>query len=180
MAFGSDGAAVMMGQRGGVAAQLKKEIPWIVTNHCVAHRLALATSQAADQVPYIKRFKLILGQLYRFYEYSAVRTAGLKEIQDVLNDPRLKLTEAKYVRWLSHEKAVGNLSRCLPSVITSLEREATERHDAQAHGLAMFVKKYDFIATLLMFCDVLPPLASLSRALQRRDLDYSVVRPLIA
>ena len=145
----------------------------------MAHRLALATSQAADQIHYIKRFNSILGQLYRFYEFSAVRTAGLKEIQDVLNDPRLKLTEAKDVHWLSHEKAVVKLSRCLPSVITSLEREATERHKAQAYGLAMFVKKYDFIATLLKFCDVLPPLASLSRALQHRDLDYSVVRPLI-
>ena len=67
--------------------------------------------------------------------------AGLKEIQDVLNDPRLKLMEAKDVRWLFHERAVSNLRRCLPSVIASLEREASERHDAQSLGLARFVQK---------------------------------------
>ena len=65
------------------------------------------------------------------------------------------------MRWLSHDKAVENLQKCLPSVITSLEREASERHDAQALGLATFVKKYKFVATLLMLSDVLPPLASL-------------------
>ena len=103
--------------------------------------------------------------MYSFYDYSAVRTAG---IQEVLNDPRLKLSKASDVRWLSHDKAVENLRKCLPSVINSLEREASERHDAEALGLATFVKKYKFVATLLMLSDVLPPLASLSRAFQKR------------
>ena len=69
-----------------------------------------------------------------------MRIAGLKSIQEVVNDPQLKLTQAKDVQWLSHENAVRNLWQCLPSVLTSLEREATERNDAQAHGLAVFVK----------------------------------------
>jgi hypothetical protein len=175
VAFGSDGAS----RRNGVSALLKQIAPWIIANHCVAHRLALATAQAADEVPYIKKFKAILGQLYRFYSYSGVRMAGLKEIQDVLNDPRLKLTEAKVVRWLSHERAVSNLRRCLPSVLVSLDREASKRHDAQALGLATFLKKANFIATLLLLCDILPPLASLSRILQRQDLNYSLVKPLV-
>ena len=52
--------------------------------------------------------------------------AGLKLIQKVVNDPQLKLNQAKDVRWFSREKAVRNLRQCLPSVLTSLEREATE------------------------------------------------------
>ena len=171
VAFGSDGASVMIGRRNGVSALLKQIAPWIIANHCVAHRLALATAQAADEVPYIKKFKAIFGQLYRFYSYSGVRMAGLKEIQDVLNDPRLKLTEAKDVRWLSHARAVSNLRRCLPLVLVSLDREASERHDAQALGLPTFLKKANFVATLLLLCDILPPLASLSRSLQRQDLN---------
>ena len=125
-------------------------VTWVIANHCVAHRLARATAQAADEIPYIKKIKAILGQLYRFYSYSGVSMAGLKEIQDVLNNPRLKLTEAKDVRWLSHERAVSNLRRCLSSVIASLEREASEQHDAQALGLNICKKKNDFVVTLLM------------------------------
>ena len=39
--FGSDGAAVMVGRRSGVAAQLKEHNPEIVSLHCGAHKLAL-------------------------------------------------------------------------------------------------------------------------------------------
>ena len=77
-------------------------------------------------MPYVKRFKSILDQLYRFYENSAVRTVDLRAIEDVLNDPKVELTQAKDVRWLSHDKAVINFHSCLPSVIVSLEREASE------------------------------------------------------
>ena len=82
--FGSDGASAMIGNRNGVAAKLKEKVPWLVNNHCVAHRLALASSQAAVTIAYMKKFKDIVAQLFRFYDFSAVRTAGLKDIQSVL------------------------------------------------------------------------------------------------
>lgn len=70
------------------------------------------------------------------------------------------------------------MRKCLPSVITSLEREAQEQNDAQASGLATFVKKYILVGTLYMLSDV-PPLAKLSHAFQRRNVDFSMVKPLI-
>lgn len=81
VAFGSDGAAVMVGNKNGVAAQLRSEVPYLLSNHCVAHRLALASAQAASEIPYLKKFKRIVEQLFRFYAYSGVRTSGLREIQ---------------------------------------------------------------------------------------------------
>lgn len=45
--LGSDGASVMLGVRGDVSTLLKEEIPFLVANHCIAHRLALACAQAA-------------------------------------------------------------------------------------------------------------------------------------
>lgn len=178
--LGSDGASVMLGRRGGVATLLKARVPFMIANHCVAHRLALACGQASNEVPYLRKFKAILDQLYRFYDNSPVRTAGLHGIQEVLNEPSLKLSQAKDVRWLSHEKAVNNLRKCLSAVIISLEREATERTCVEAHGLAVFVQKYEFVATLFMLSDVLPPLAQLSRAFQTENIDFSMVRPLVA
>ncbi|CAG2186740.1 unnamed protein product [Mytilus edulis] len=177
-ALGSDGASVMLGRKGGVAALLKESVPTLIANHCVAHRLALASSQAAAAVPYLKKFKAIVEQLYRFYQYSAVRMAALHHIQEILQEPVIKITEAKDVRWLSHDKAVQSIRRCFPSIITSLEREAKERGDAQALGLATFVQKFDFIATLYMMCDLLPPLSQLSKALQAWE-NYASVRKVI-
>ena len=70
----------MSGTRGGVSRLLKDKIPFLVSNHCIAHRLALACGQAANEIPYLKNFKDIIDQIYNFYKYSPVRTAGLKEI----------------------------------------------------------------------------------------------------
>lgn len=77
--FASDGANVMTGCRNGVAARLARRQPLLTSTHCVAHRLALAASQAGDDVPYVSNtFKPTLQQLFYFYENSTVRMAGLK------------------------------------------------------------------------------------------------------
>lgn len=87
MGFGSDGAAVMIGRLSGVATRLHQSNPYLVSVHCVAYHLALACSQAGEKVVYVQKFKKALTTLYCFLQASAVRTAGLKAIQEVLNDP---------------------------------------------------------------------------------------------
>lgn len=77
----SDGASVMVGRENGVAAKLRRRVPHLLNNHCVAHRLALAAAQGAKDISYLQKFKAILGDLHRFYEKSAVRTHALREIQ---------------------------------------------------------------------------------------------------
>ncbi|KAJ8043554.1 hypothetical protein HOLleu_10692 [Holothuria leucospilota] len=177
--FGSDGASVMVGRRNGVASKLREEIPTLINIHCVAHRLALAAGQAATGIPYVVKFKEIIQQLYQFYQNSAVRMAGLTEIQNVLNSPSLRLKEAKDVRWLSHQQAVEAVRKSLSAIIMSLEREASERTDATAAGLLKFVKTYRFMATVCMLCDTLPYLSTLSRLFQRADIDFTTVQPLV-
>ena len=53
--FGSDGASVMVGRSSGVATRLKKHNGEMISIHCSAHRLALASSQVAESVAYLKR-----------------------------------------------------------------------------------------------------------------------------
>ena len=71
------------------------------------------------------------------------------------------------------------MRKCLPSVLSSLEREASERTNAQALGLATFVKDPFFVCSLYFLSDILPHLANLSRAFQRKNIDFSLVRPLL-
>ena len=106
-AFGSDGAPVMIGRREGVAAKLKVHIPHLVSIHCAAHRLALATSHASEKVPYIKRYSKLLESIYHFYQKSTTRQVRLHQMQQVFGDPNLKLKEPKHVRWLSHRMNIG-------------------------------------------------------------------------
>ena len=72
-------------------------------------------------MPYVQKFKRALTTLYWFFQASAVRTAGLKTIQELLNSPSLKMKKAKDVRWLSHDQAVQTIWRTLPAVLSALE-----------------------------------------------------------
>ena len=50
VALGSGGANVMVDKHCGVARRLQSDAPHLVSNHCVAHRLALASAQAANDI----------------------------------------------------------------------------------------------------------------------------------
>ena len=62
--FGSDGARVMVGSRSGVAAHLRELNPGILNIYCVAHCLELATAQAGNQIPYLKKVKDWLAEAF--------------------------------------------------------------------------------------------------------------------
>ena len=86
--IGTDGASTMMGCRNGVVVQLKRITPSVIGVHCAAHRLNLASSQAGDSVPYIKKFNVIICQLFA---NSAVRTAGLEVVQSFIQYNKVNL-----------------------------------------------------------------------------------------
>ena len=41
------------------------------------------------------------------------------------------------------------------------------------------MKKYNFVAALSLFADVLPHLSKLSRTLQSSSLDFSILEPVV-
>ena len=92
-----------------------------------------------------------------------------QNIQDVLNDPMIKVTEAKDVQWLSHVKAVNNLSHCHPLLLHLKKKPQSDMKPK----LAEFMQKYNFTATLLIMCDILPHLANLLPALQCAQLQQA-------
>lgn len=177
--FGSDGASVMTGRHSGVATRLKAHTPRMIAIHCVNHRLALAAAHAADGIPYLMLFKTHLHSLFSFYQNSSVRLAGLHAIQGMLNDPIIKCKEAKDVRWLSHENAIKAVIRTLPSLLVSLDREASERGEPTALGLLRFVKSYKFVACAHLLADVLPHLGRLSRIFQKQNVDLTLIQPCL-
>ena len=76
----------------------------------MAHRLTLAASQVGEKIRFINnKFKLMLRQLFYFYENSSVRSSGLKALQELLETPALKLKKPLDTRWLSHDNACQTL-----------------------------------------------------------------------
>ena len=161
--LGTDGAAVITGQRSGAVkrirdrqleAQQGQSPRWeAVGCHCAAHKLNLATEQAGSD-DYMNKFKGNIRQLYDFFDNSAIRSEGLAVVQKLLEQP---------LNPMSMGNSVLRLKEILPSVLCSLGRESEERGDTKATGLYHFLSHYQFIATMLLSCDVLPVVNILSK-----------------
>lgn len=107
--FGSDGASVMSGGNKGVRGVLMQKQPHLVHIHCMAHRLALCTSQAADTVPAIRNYQQWLTSVFYYFSKSSSREQELHRVQQILESPVLKYKEIHAVRWLSVYQAVDSI-----------------------------------------------------------------------
>lgn len=104
----------------------------------------------------------------------------MEQIQTILIDPLLKFKLPSTTRWLSRPQAVDAVRRSLPSLLLSLDREASEQMDATALGLATLCKTYIFIATLMLMSDILSHVNKISLMFEMESIDFSTVKPVLA
>lgn len=185
----SDGAAVMVGRKNGVATQLKKVNPKLINIHCVCHKLALACGDANDTISYVKEFESLLLQLWKFFEYSCVRTAAFLKAQLALagmNVPKdekkrqligRKLQKACRTRWLSLDKSVQGVFQDYVAILLTLNQFD---NDATGSGLRHKLRKMKFLSMLYIMKEVLPVLAKISKCFQRGMVSFAAIEPTIS
>lgn len=175
--LGSEGAAVMTGVKGGVSGLMKKENPMLVNVHCLAHRLALCTSQAATDIPALKGYQQIITDIYYYFSKSAKRTAGLKRVQEVLESDVLKVKEVHSVRWLSFYNALYAIYCSWGALVTYFATHALS--DAKAKGFLKKITQCEFIAITHFLIDIIPITTQLNLVFQKEDLDLAAVNPVV-
>ena len=185
--FSSDGASVMMGEKSGVATQLRRQNPSLINIHCVCHKLALSCTDTNESLKYIKEVETWLKQLWYFFENSPKRMAKYLKTQIALKKVNLsksttktvasKLKKACRTRWLSLEASVKAVFQDYEAVLQTLDY--FENSDATASGLLKKMKTIKFLGVLYILVDVLPVLGNLSRSFQRDSLNFSSIRPQI-
>ena len=175
--FGSDGASVMTGKNNGVSKRMKDDSPFLLSIHCMAHRLALCTSQAANGIPYLAKFKEILTALYRYFDKSALRSQTLSEFQKIFEHPELKIKEVFDIRWFSFYGALETLNRTWQSLVAYMESRPNS--DDKARGFKKSLKEFNFVATLCMMMDVIPVLTFMSLALQKEHVELASVQAMV-
>ena len=114
--FGSDGAKVMMiGCHNGVNSRLKRSC---VCYTCVAHRLALASADAADQVNYLFGvYRTTVQSPHNYIDHSSVRKEELVLWQETGEEPVLTMKRPFGTRWLSFHECICSLGRTYSSVV---------------------------------------------------------------
>lgn len=100
---------------------MKDDSPFLVSIHYMAHRLALCTSQAANGIPYLAKFKEILTGLHRYFGKSALQSQSLVEFQKIFDHPELKLKEVFDIRLFSFYGTLETLYRTWQSLVAYME-----------------------------------------------------------
>lgn len=149
--------------------------PHLIHIHCMAHRLALCTSQAADCVKQIKMYQEWLTSLYYYFSKSACREHELHKIQVVLESPALKYKEIHAVRWLSVYQAVEAVYRTIDPLITYLHQREMAK-DPKSKGLLKKMATTEFVFITYLLMDTLALVSKLCLTFQEQNLDVAAAK----
>ena len=131
----------------------KQKNPYIISLHWIAHKLALVASQAADSIDYMKNILNACQLFIHFFSHFPNRMSHLKEIQDVVDDPKLSVKQIHTVRWLSMKTAVNTILRTIKSL--NMCREEAAQGDPTAIGLSRELPSFAFITMTCLLSDSL-------------------------
>ena len=174
MGLGTDGAAVMVGCRGGLGVKLKEKNNMLIQVHCIAHRLNLAASQASSGIPYMQDYHRYIQLLYHFFSDSQVRYDKLRELQTLLHGEVKQVPEGTSVRWLSVESAVKMIFGHFDAIVLALEDDKDKT--GKAAGLWKFFTTSVCLLVTALLIDVLTCIGILSLTFQKDSVNLSSIR----
>lgn len=123
-AFGSDGASVMAGKKGGLLAKLRDYTgkSKLLFMHCLAHRLQLAIGKAWKKYEHFSSLEDIVNDVYNFYNNRGhKRKAHLKKTIASMEMKSYVLKKIFKIRWVASEKsAILNLIKSYKGVLEDL------------------------------------------------------------
>lgn len=128
--FASDNANVMLGKNNGLAALIKKDIPWLAIFGCICHSFALCSASACEQLPTeIVRFS---NDIYTYVSNSAKRLREYKEFQKFCEVAEHALLYPSATRWLAFEAVSQRLVEQWTALTLFFALPANEGRDQTA------------------------------------------------
>ena len=174
----SDGASVMTGKYTGVVVQLKGDNDYVVTIHCLPHRLELGIKDSLQCIAIHKKVNSLLKALYKFYHKSAVNRAGLKANFQKQGKNSIFPKRVTGTRWVDHElEALKSFEKGYPFIVGHLESivdgsiPTSAKHKATANGILKKMKNVSVLSFALKLKEVMAILSKLSRTLQEREIN---------
>ncbi|XP_068719463.1 zinc finger protein 862-like [Montipora capricornis] len=159
--LGTDGAAVMVGEVGGVFALLKRDIPHLIKVHCIAHRLELAFADTVKAIPELVEAKTMLQGIWKHYHYSPKAVRELKELAESMQVRAYKAVKADGTRWVPHLKRALDvlLSKNYYAVVSHLQhtsqaRDASITMQGRSSNYCKKLVNYKFLLFLHLLLDI--------------------------
>ena len=176
---GYDGASVMSGCCKGVQTQIRKMAPHAIYIHCNAHCLNLCLVDSAKAVRGASDFFGLLETLYMYVFLSTSKCHVIfMEQQSQLHPDKQhrQLQKLSDTRWPCWHNAVSAVCYTYDAVLATLS-ECVSTFDgtkaAEARGLLLQVKSFQFVLCLTIFDRLLSCAKGLSDVLQGTQVDLA-------
>ena len=184
--LGTDGANVMTGKHNSVFALLKRDVPSLVSIHCIAHKLELGFQDTVKEVKLFKEVKEMLQGIWKHYKYSCKALRELKELAELLDERAYKAVKADGSRWIPHlERALNVLLTKNYKLIVMHFQHASEARDSSAEmqgrakNYAKKLTSYLFVKFLHFLLDIILQVSKVSLVFQRDDSTIALVQDKI-
>ncbi|CAM2096994.1 unnamed protein product [Caretta caretta] len=163
----SDGASVMLGKLNGVAAQLKRDIPHLVQQHCTAHQEDLGIFDAWKEIKLIRDIKTLMRTVYMVFCWSPRRKCKFQEIADASECESVAFRPLNKVCWFSRHFALRAIIRNYNLLLEYFEQDKDSDPVSKYCHKKLNTMEYQITLEVL---NVLLELTSLSMLLQKRGL----------
>ena len=131
--------------------------------------------QAAYSTTGIKHVYTTLTTLWKYFHYFPKRAESLKVVQHVLNLPEMKVIKPSDTRWLAHERCIKAVKVSYTELVLTLDSNYQNFHAPEALGLYKALSKFTNFAAIYLLDYTLPLIAKLSKSLQTKKLDLSMI-----
>ena len=150
--------------------------PYLITFHCVAHRLQLGVGDAANEVPYFVEFESTLRALYTHFSLSSQRKDALWKAYEVCGIVAREIAKWGATRWLSRANSTGSIFSGYQAILEYLLVNLT---DCMCAMLWAQFTTYSVVMVVYFLQDILQKQKALAIALQSDTVNYSYVAQLI-
>jgi len=181
-----DGSSNMSGARNGCKEIVQKHAPMATYTHCAAHRLNLAIMSAC-RIQEFKSTEACIGEIARFFKYSAKRQRLLEKCIDSLTTtPKAhKLKDACRTRWVERIDSYAIFLEFLPAVQKAMQAIVSPNQFSdlgtdwdwdgetitKANGFLYQLQSSVFIICFAILLEVLTTFRGLTMKLQMEAID---------
>ncbi|XP_064597900.1 zinc finger protein 862-like [Liolophura sinensis] len=178
----ADGASVNTGTYNGVLTQLKEERPWLVTMHCVSHRVELAIKDSICKQPQFEAVKDFMVDLFYYTKRSGKFVHHLQATAEALGAKMYKFPKVHGTRFVNHQRhgvdvLLHNWIILLETIENTLASQ--KKQDAKLLGYRRKLKNFTFLSHCCVYQAVLEKVASLSLQFEKGSLQVFEIEPEI-
>ena len=165
----ADGANVNLGIYSGALTRLKEQRPWLITFHCVNHRLELGIKDAVAQVPKFREIDSFYTTLFYLFKNSGKLKSECQQAASALDVTFYPLPKIQGTRFVNHRRrGFKKLLHNWPALLTSFTntlaygRNCRGETRAKLEGILKKLKSYKFLCQVAAYLDVLDAISPLS------------------